>query len=85
MSGGGTLGGKCARSNSSGDDDGDDWDVLAREERMAKKVRQGNVSQKAAAFLIVTETWVACALRLVLRQFAKIYARIKQKLTRYLY
>ncbi|KAF9268028.1 DEAD-domain-containing protein [Marasmius fiardii PR-910] len=29
------------------DDDGDDWDDLAREERMAKKVRKGEVSQKA--------------------------------------
>ncbi|THV08532.1 DEAD-domain-containing protein [Dendrothele bispora CBS 962.96] len=28
------------------DDDGDDWDDLAREERMAKKVRKGAVSQK---------------------------------------
>ncbi|KIY42929.1 DEAD-domain-containing protein [Fistulina hepatica ATCC 64428] len=47
MSGGGTLAGKRSRSNSRSHDDGDDWDALAREERMAKKVRQGNVSQKA--------------------------------------
>lgn len=30
---------------SEGDDD-DDWDDLAREERMAKKVRTGDISQK---------------------------------------
>ena len=28
-------------------EDDDDWDDLAREERMAKKVRKGEVSQKA--------------------------------------
>lgn len=28
------------------DDDGDDWDELAREERMAKKLKKGEVSQK---------------------------------------
>jgi ATP-dependent RNA helicase DDX55/SPB4 len=28
-------------------DEGDDWDELAREERMAKKMRKGDVSQKA--------------------------------------
>jgi ATP-dependent RNA helicase DDX55/SPB4 len=26
-------------------DEGDDWDELAREERMAKKVRKGNITQ----------------------------------------
>lgn len=30
----------------SDDDDGNDWDDLAREERMAKKVKRGDVSQK---------------------------------------
>ncbi|KAF5370137.1 hypothetical protein D9758_001025 [Tetrapyrgos nigripes] len=30
-----------------GGDSGDDWDDLAREERIAKKVRKGEVSQKA--------------------------------------
>ncbi|KAG6854806.1 hypothetical protein C0991_001233 [Blastosporella zonata] len=29
------------------DDNGDDWDELAREERMAKKVKKGDVKQKA--------------------------------------
>ena len=28
-------------------DEGDDWDELAKEERMAKKVRKGNVTQGA--------------------------------------
>lgn len=40
-------GGKRARSPSVAvdDNDGDDWDELAREERMAKKVKKGDVSQ----------------------------------------
>ena len=29
------------------EDEGDDWEELAREERMAKKVRQGNITQGA--------------------------------------
>jgi ATP-dependent RNA helicase DDX55/SPB4 len=39
-----SVGGKSA-ADSDGDDD--DWDDLAREERMAKKVRTGDISQKA--------------------------------------
>ncbi|KAF8076413.1 DEAD-domain-containing protein [Lyophyllum atratum] len=32
---------------SEAEDDGDDWDELAREERMAKKVKKGDIKQKA--------------------------------------
>jgi ATP-dependent RNA helicase DDX55/SPB4 len=34
-------------SNGEDSDDGSDWEELAREERMAKKVKRGEVSQKA--------------------------------------
>lgn len=37
----------AAGSDGGGDDGGDDWDEMAREERMAKKVKKGDVSQKA--------------------------------------
>lgn len=36
--------GRTAQSESDGED-GNDWEELAREERMAKKVRRGDVSQ----------------------------------------
>ena len=39
-----TAGGKRTEPCS---DDGDDWDELAREERMAKKVRKGTLDSKA--------------------------------------
>ncbi|KAG5641593.1 hypothetical protein DXG03_004676 [Asterophora parasitica] len=35
------------KEESAGNDDGDDWEELAREERMAKKVKRGDVKQKA--------------------------------------
>ena len=31
--------------NEDGEDEGDDWDELAREERMAKKLKRGNITQ----------------------------------------
>lgn len=36
---------KRGRSEDLDEDDGDDWEELAKEERMAKKVRKGDVSQ----------------------------------------
>ena len=39
--------GRPERANTEGDVDEDDWDELAREERMAKKVKKGIVSQDA--------------------------------------
>ena len=39
--------GRPERANTEGDVDEDDWDELAREERMAKKVKKGLVSQDA--------------------------------------
>jgi ATP-dependent RNA helicase DDX55/SPB4 len=40
------VGEGTGKADSDGGED-DDWDDLAREERMAKKVRTGNVSHKA--------------------------------------
>lgn len=44
------AGEKRSRSDSEegegGEEDGDDWDDLAKEERMAKKVRKGHATQK---------------------------------------
>lgn len=39
--------GRAESVGTEGDDIGDDWDELAREERMAKKVKKGLVSQDA--------------------------------------
>lgn len=43
-----TLGAKRERQGESthSDDEEDDWDELAREERMAKKLKKGEVSQR---------------------------------------
>lgn len=37
---------KRAREDSGSDEGADDWDELAREERMAKKLKRGDISQK---------------------------------------
>ena len=31
--------------NGDGEDEADDWDELAKEERMAKKLKRGNITQ----------------------------------------
>ena len=33
------------KDNEDGEDEGDAWDELAREERMAKKLKRGNITQ----------------------------------------
>lgn len=45
---GGGDGGAGEKTNEeNGGDDGDDWEEMAREEKMAKKVRQGTMGKKA--------------------------------------
>jgi ATP-dependent RNA helicase DDX55/SPB4 len=38
---------KSKRDRTDADDEGDDWEELAREEKMAKKMRKGDISREA--------------------------------------